>query len=445
MAAPKRTDLRLAPAEMAEVRAALAAARGKKRIEIIFSSRDPKAVVRALPADDLYLIIREVGLADAEALVPLASTSQFRHFLDLDAWTGDHFNPARALPWLWAARSGAIEDDQAAARWAAKLAGIDPEIIHLLLRATVRVHDLEKDPDPEFEFGHFERTPDQKSVVEFLVEGEEYASVKGLLDDLMAEDPFLATRLLFAISWDLPSELEETALRWREGRLADLGHPPLEEALSWFARPPRKSATGARAGIPARPPGFLLAELARSSLLDRAVAALGDHERAAVEGQVVAAANAVLVADRVDPGDPERVREALATARAYLEFGLEKLAGMEVEAAAEVLATAPLKRIFQEGFGRVLELGWRAKRLHERTQSLPEIQLGSPLDELVAALASPRPRYFPGIEAPREDWGTVRAAAFEARPFATSDELTRTASALDEAESRLGTEGGQRP
>jgi len=446
MEAPERPDRSLAPAELARVRTALAAARGKARLDVVLSSADPQAVVRALPADELYLMVREVGLADAAPLVPLASAAQFRAFLDLDAWVGDRVDVTRALPWIRAARAGAVTDPKAASRWAAKLKGLDAELLHLVLRGTIRVHDLEQDPDPEIESGSFVRSPDGKLLLEFLVEGAEYAAVRGLLDDLMAEDPFLATRLLSAIRWDLPSELEESALRWRTGRLADLGHPPLEEALSWFSRPPRQASV-ARPGAPLRPPGFLLAEVARGSLLDRAAASLPGAEREVVEGQVIAAANAVLAAERVDPGDPERVREALATARAYLELGLEKLAGGDVPAAAEVLAAAPLKRVFQEGFGRVLELGWRALRLRERAEGEEgETRLGSPLDELLAALTTSRPRYFPGVEAPREDWGTVRAAAFEARPFASSADLARAAAALDEVEARLDSpSGGQRP
>jgi len=441
MAAPERPDRSHALAEMARVRSALAAARGKARLDVILSTSDPQAVVRALPADELYLLVREVGLADAAPLVPLASAAQFRAFLDLDAWEGDRVDVTRALPWIRAARAGALADPEAAARWAAKLKGLDRELLYLVLRGTIRVHDLEEDSDPEIESGSFVRSPDGKLILEFLVEGAEHAAVRGLLDDLMAEDPFLATRLLSAIRWDLPSELEESALRWRSGRLADLGHPPLDEALSWFSRPPRQASAN-RPGAPLRPPGFLLAEVERGSLLDRAVASLPDAEREAVEAQVITASNAVLVADRVDPGEPERVREALATARAYLELGLEKLAGAGVEAAAEVLAAAPLKRVFQEGFGRVLELGWRARRLSERAAGDDgETRLGSPLDELLSALATPRPRYFPGVEAPREDWGTVRAAAFEARPFANSAELARAAAALDEIEARLAARG----
>jgi len=430
--AKAEADRRLELAELREARTALAAARGKARLDLILDAKDPQALVRALPADDLYLTIREIGLADAAPLVPLASAAQFKVFLDLDAWPRGGFDARRALPWLRAARSGAHLEPRAAARWARKLADLDPEILYLVLRATLRVTDLEQDPDPELTSDRFMRTPEDKFVVEFLVDGAEYAAVKGVLDDLYAEDPFKATRLLSALRWELPSELEETALRWRSGRLADLGHPALDEALSWFARPPR--AHGEAPGTPSRPAGFWLAPLAGGTLLGRAGARLEPLDREALELQLVTAANAVLVADGVDPGDPERVREAFEAARATLELGLEKLAGSDEAAAAEVLATAPLKRIFQEGFGRALELRWRAERIVARAGGVEGFE--PPVREALEALLARRPRYFPGIEAPREEWGTPLAAAHEPRPFRTPGDLARTAAVLDEAERR---------
>lgn len=432
-------DKALAPSELRAARAALARARGRQRLDVVLESRDPRALLRALPADELYLAIRDIGLGDAVPLVQLASAEQFKVFVDLAAWSRDAFDPRRALPWLRAARAGANLEPKAAARWARKLAGLDREVLFLVLRDALLLHDLEVDPDPEIASDRFMRTPDGKYVVEFRVDGVEYMAVRGLLDDLFAEDPFQATRLLSAIRSELPSELEETALRWRAGRLADLGWPSLDEALSWFARPPRDAAAAHRAGRAGRPPGFFLATLARGSLLDRAAARLPPEALDEVEAQIVAAANAVLVADAVDAGDLDAVRSAFDTARAYLEFGLQKLGDGDEARAAEILAATHVKQIFQEGFGRVLELSWRAQRLLARAGA--DVRFGAPLDEALAALAAKRPRYFPGVEAPRADWGTVAAAAHEPRHFRTSEDLARTEDALLLAEARLAARG----
>jgi Family of unknown function (DUF6178) len=257
---------------LAAVRSALAAARGKRRLDLLLDQPDPGAVVRALPADDLYFTIHEVGLGDAVDLVQLASAEQFKVFLDLAAWRKDELDPRAALPWLRAARSGSLSSPRLAARWRSKLTHLDGELLDLVLRSTLRVHDLEQDPDPELENDRFMRTAEGKFIVEFLVDGAEYMAVRGIVDDLIAEDPFRATRLLSSLRWELPSDLEESALRWRTGRLADLGYPSLEEALSWFARPAARSA--APAGAPSRPAGFYLERLGTGSLLSRAAARL---------------------------------------------------------------------------------------------------------------------------------------------------------------------------
>jgi hypothetical protein len=367
--------------------------------------------------------------------VPLASADQFRTFLDLDAWNGDRLEVRRVLPWLRAARSGAHLEPHAATRWSRKRAMLDRELLYLLLRETVLVHDLEEDPDPDFESDHFQRTPEGRFMLEFRAEGAEYAAVRGLVDDMYADDPFQASRLLSAIRWELPSELEETALRWRTGRLADLGYPSREEALSWFARPLRQGeADEDRApGAPARPEGYYLAALAHGTLLDRAVALLGAVDRIAVEAQIVAAANAVLVADGVDVGDTDAVRAAFEAARATLELGLARLAPGGDQEAARVLADRPVKRVFQEGFLASLELRWRAERLLAAggagTRDAP--LLDAPLGEALSALVARRPRYHPGLETPRAEWGTVAAGVAEPRRFLSAAEVTRTAAALE--------------
>ncbi len=449
------------PAALAKALAGLAAARGRQRLDLILDQDDPGALVRALPADELYFTIRDIGLGDAVELVQLASAEQFRTFLDLACWVRDHVDPRRALPWLRAARSGSMDSPRAAARWKAKLDKLDVELLHLVLREAVRVHDLEQDPDPDLVSDRFMRTPEHKFILEFLADGAEYMAVRGLVDDLYAENPFMATRLLSSVRWELTSELEETALRWRTGRLADLGYPSREEALSWFARPAARAAT-APAGTPARPPGFFLTLGGTGSLLARASARLAPHEHEHLELELVTAANAVLVADSVDPGDLDGVRGAIDTARAFVEMGLEEAAELDEARAAEALATTAVKALFQRGFGRVLQLKWRAERLLASGQAgSPEAPLlhpllDPPLGEMLAGLARRRPLYFPGLETPREDWGSLAAGVFEHRGFLSSADVARTAGALALAEQlaslagRLGlvpahTEGGLAP
>jgi hypothetical protein len=243
----------------------------------------------------------------------------------------------------------------------------------------------------------------------------------------------MAVRLLSTLRWELPSELEETALRWRTGRLADLGYPSLEEALSWYARPPPGEASAP--GSPSRTPGFFLAPLAEGTLLARAAARLAAEDRAGLELQLIGAGNAVLVADGIDPVELEQVREAVAGARAMVELGLAQRSGGDLDRAVAALAGTPVKRLFQEGFGRVLALAWRAERLFKdgSAGTRADPLLDAPLGEMLTALAVRRPRYQPGLEAPREDWGSPIAAA-ETRRFLSEADVARTAAAVALAE-----------
>lgn len=414
------------------LRQALAAHRGRARLDLLLER--PEAL-QGLPADELFHAVVEVGLADAPSVVQLASPSQFRTFLDLAGWQGDEFASARVLPWLRAGRPPTLSDEGAEAAWQDKLAALDLEVLSLLLRDVLRVHDLEEEPDPEPESERFARTPEGRFLVEFVPEGADALVARRLLDDLYARDAFQAGRLLSAVRHELVSELTEEALRLRTARLADLGYPPLEEALSWFARPASRRAEQP-AGLPDRPPGFWLAAHRGQTLLDRAAALLPARSRERFELEAMAAANAVLVADRVDPGEPDEVRGALEAARALLELGLEATAGGDETAAARVLASAPLKRVFQAGFGKLLELRWRAQRLAR--QAAPRgLAFDSPLGETLAAVRLRRPRYYPGVALPLADWGSPATGALSARPFRSSAEVRAVADALGKAEGLL--------
>jgi len=425
-----------APAGLAELRRALATLGGRRRLDLLLDQPDPRAIVRALPADDLFHAIQEAGLADASEVVQLASPEQFRTFIDLDAWRGNEADPMRLLPWVHAARGPTSESDEDRDEWRLKLAALDPDLVTLLLRSALHIHDLVEDPDPDLEGERFMRTPEGAYIVEFRPDGADYITVRRLVDDLYEKDPFMAGRILSAVRWELDSDLAESALRWRNGRLADLGYPTFDEALSWFARPAVRG--GAPAGLPDRPPGFWLASFRRETLLDRAASRLAPETLARFEVEAMAAANAVVVADRVDPADPEGVRGAVETARALLEMGLSALSGGDPEAAAAALSSTPLKAIFQRGFVQLLELRWRAERQRKAEAAAgPAPALDAPLAEAVLAVLLRRPRYFPGLDRPRDEWGSVAAGAFEARPFRSTEEVQRTAGALEDAEALL--------
>jgi hypothetical protein len=414
--------------ERAEIKRELSqASSARKRLDVLISHPKGAAIIATLPAQDLFLTIKETGLSDSVELVRLASPDQFRTFVDLDAWKGEELDSSKVLAWL---RAAATDEDEE--RFRKKIHRLDVEVLEMVLRSSCKVHDLEEDPDPEFEGIPF-RSPEGHFLVEFLVEGAEYAGARRLLDELYAEDPLRTARLLEAVRWELPSELAETALRWRSGRMQDLGFPDLGEAMSYFAYVDPAAALPALKKAPAVPDSFLLAKIdPHRGFFDDAAALVQEHDHDVLERQLVSVFNAVMVVEALDPSDLGEVQQALDAARGTLSLGLEELAKGDPAAAAELLVTAPIKRIFQVGASLGLKLKFRADRLMKSGKaSLPggqgEPLLDRPLGAVIAALRQKRPQFAVALD-------DTAAPDDKTRPLCDRTDLARLDAALAEAE-----------
>jgi hypothetical protein len=397
-----------------ELRQRLVQLSPRKRLDAIIDSPDSRAVVRSLPAELLYTTIHEVGLADSTELVQLASPEQFRTFVDLGAWKRDRIQPHAVLTWLRAARGDQPEE------FLRKLHGVDLELLEYMLREFTQVHDLEENPDVNPE-GVTMEMPEGRYLIEFKVEGVEQAALRAILNDLIAENPFEMARLLEAIRWEIPSEMEEAAYQFRTARLIDMGFPALQDAVSLFSRVDTGPA-------PARSAQTALAPTTgHVDYLDAAFRALDPVEREHAEDELRAVANAALVAELADPGDLEAVRRVGEMVRDYLSLGLEHLSGGEPARAAEVIRDTQLKRIFQVGFSLTLTLKFRADRLMKaplaRMDDTPLL-----LSEEEAAIEALR------LKRPRR---ALRVPGAEPVPFRSLRELASSEAQLGRAEAQV--------
>lgn len=322
----------------------------RRRADALLEEVDGRALVRSIPAEDVYATIVEVGLADSTEVVQLALPEQFRTFVDLAGWQKDRLDPLEVLRWLRAARG---DDEQA---FIEKLRHLDLEVLELVYKKLAVLHDLEENPDVNPE-GITMETPEGRYLVEFTVDGVDEAALRRLTMDLMAHNPFELSRFLEAVRWELLSELEETAYRFRQARLEDLGFPSLDEALrvfAWLDPDQVRTAGGATSA---------LGQEGHVDSVGAAFRGLDEVERGNLESEVRGLVNRVLVAEGAEPGDPPALARASEHARDYLNLGLEHLTGGNPELAPQAVRDRTLLEIFQVGFSLTLRLKRRGERL----------------------------------------------------------------------------------
>jgi hypothetical protein len=414
-------------------------ARRLSDLDALLSNPNAASLVQAVPAQELFHAVKQVGIADCHELLELCHARQVQTFLDIDAWRRDRLAVDRIAPWLEALLAGSPDS------LSRLFQGLDPEVWLLVMQPHVRVYDWSLEQLDAFgEDDVVLHSPDQVYLIEILdAESKGPALARRILELLFrVEPPEVFRRFVEALRVETHAELEEEAYRFRRGRLADLGfveHAEAIEAYAWL-----DPNTARERGAPTQPlhlPGAIDASntalpapyakaLADASFITHVLSRVEDD--AALEAlahAIVALANRVLVVDDVDVGEPEDVLAAVHRVRGYLSIGLEHLSGGDLALAQAWLSGARLIDLHRVGFSLTLELKRRADHLvRDGWLARPEARhelLDAPLRELLAWLRRRRPMLFAGLDDP---------ARVDARDFESLADVQRARDALDDTE-----------
>src|SRR5260221_4688184 len=121
---------------LSRYRAQLGRGRKLRRSEALMDSPNPEAAIRALPGDELYYVVHEAGPGDAMEILVYASANQLQTVLDFAIWERDEIAPARLGEWLEILAEAPPEK---IGEW---IAGMDVELVGLLLTTTSTIYDL---------------------------------------------------------------------------------------------------------------------------------------------------------------------------------------------------------------------------------------------------------------------------------------------------------------
>jgi hypothetical protein len=169
----------------------------------------------------------------------------------------------------------------------------------------------------------------------------------------------------------LDVEVEEGAYRFHRGRLEDRSIPEFYDALEIYSPMPSEEVEGGKHILDddsSRPrPSFALAVVPEGDLLGRALQEIKDPTvMNALQLELTALANKVVVADQLSPDAPEALRTAVDKAAAYVSLGLDLLGEDAVQAASRNLREIFLEHLFRLGHTCVMRMRARLQSICRR-------------------------------------------------------------------------------
>ena len=409
---PSKTESKDNLVALSQYRARLARGQRARRADELFDSPDPEAAIRALPPDEFYYVIHELGFPDAMEVLVHGTAEQVQTVLDFSLWDRDRVALEKSDEWLAALVEAPPE---VLGKWAQ---GIDVELLALLLHKRTRIYDLSQEEAPDNPEGVLWDSPDRLFTLEFIGEEDQVRVAQRLADSLYRYSPVMMRRLLVGMRAEDDAELEETAYRWRSGRMADLGFVDFYESLVAYqeldptsVRIETSSAPSPRPkgepidDIHLRLPLVVTERLSGKTPFARAVGGLQTREETAdLHFGLVTLCNRVLAADRLSPSDDDGIRFSLERLSSTLDIAVEFLARGDGDRETAAVRTVPLLKLHRLGVSLIGKLRRLATSLVSKNPFAvlrPAVDIFEPEDaEILASLTRTRPAFPKALDTP---------------------------------------------
>lgn len=337
----------------------------KQRLQTILERQDAQQVVAAIPEQDFFFCVKEIGQTDALPLLAMANLDQLNHLFDLEWWRRDQVVAARALEWLTIL---AAASEQKVAEW---LFHADFELLVTLCKKWLHVEILPEDADlVEVR----ERLPKSTLDEQYFWDAR-YPQfedlIRSILMFLFETHQAFYRELMTQVVLALDSEMEETANRFHQGRQQDRAIPDFQDALAIYRpmdpeRFPHGKAKHVIGGTqaPGNTPCFAVAWIQDQDLLGRALQETrGAEIMDTLQLELAALANKTVVADQLPLDDPESLRLAVDKVGSVLNLGLDLMTGGDAGLAVTALQDLYLEHIFRFAHGRLSKIRKRALQL----------------------------------------------------------------------------------
>lgn len=428
--------------------AASAVREAEDLLKRIGETDNPAPLVQKLAPHDLLVTWKTADDEQRIDLLRLADKEQVTLMIDLICWPSYRPDLESLEDFIKPLALSGVGGAQRA------LDVLDDELRTLLLKQNAKVHVLENRNDDLIvpDTSELMCCPDGFYHIEFP-DPEAISDLERSLYSALLMRPFESyQKELECVRQDLVSELEENALRWREGRLADYGFTSREEALQLITprSPEEVRRLAALSELPNTPteeirlPSLVRDNLKGNQFLDAVFETLllsksldsaedSDTLTADLGGMI----NRFISATGVDMASIDSVSQAAAWARDLLALGLFETAEGDVQEGARLLGALHPGLFLQVGLYLVYPLRDRARSLLSDERLVPRGRRGSVLDPLyrtsLNCFSREIPCHWPGLANFSElELDLTDPPPDELVAFSSPDEISRAELLLDE-------------
>jgi hypothetical protein len=368
----------------------------------IFEADAPEQMVRQLPVQSLFMVMKQVGLESCCDLISMASLEQCRLLTDLDLWHGDTLNEEALWQWL------ALTDEGDSLEILQKLLKcVDLKLVAILIGKYVETRTFDEPtdqpPGPGF------HTPDKGSTwIGINVENEnQHFLLARLLAMIFETNTELFYQLLATPSVATVSMLEEDSFQERTKRLAAEGVPEPEVAAAIHAPYSFNEALGdlherriEKVIEDVRPVEPLLYEARATKLFAELLRRVDDHE--VIEMEFTYLLNGAVVRFGVDFAEHQRVLETCERIKGAINIALEKLVRDSDRTIGEVYQVLGLGKLYRLGLTEILSLRGQARKV-----SLESAEALRGIDPVLFSIVACAREPFPCAPACIDDAGGV--------------------------------------
>lgn len=367
---------------------------GRKKYQYLISAANNADLVQSIPPQELFLLIKEVGLLDVSDLIGLATPEQVTLCVDMDCWNSDELDSDESLQWLHLLL---IQNEEAFLRL---IDGFDFELLVMMVKRQLTIlTGLESLHDDEDLMANRKRF-DQVYDCEYR--NEDVAKIMDAFQDvLFRERQEFFLKLMEAVRHEFDLALQEDVFVARKGRLEDLGFVESYEARSLFSyvapstfNPEHHSnslCVYECLKSDFEPPEFMLTIAQPQDLLGEL---LSGGVSPQLSHDLSFLLNRSLSAENVDFGDPDQVRQTMEGVYHTLNIALGYLCGADLAQADTHLNGVYLHRLYQLGFSLTVEQRRRAEKI--KTEPIGAY-LDGPDAALISALCQPKPQFYHGL------------------------------------------------